>query len=359
MKKIFVLIGTAVVMSLFFSSCGSGNIHEPLPGDFPPFSRLTFSEWQNLVGDYPGQLLRKGPDFPPVRFLVVSGESPGDPQSNLYNHVLNQEIIESLNQTIGRFSPDFLMLIGTLADLDLLKCPVYNFSIINTGSAEPLEGLTLVRNPGPGLSPGNASFLIFPPEEFVFDRLDEKSSTQNIMTDFLFPIGFSSGEQHEVIGYKGDVGEWFYLISTPPINTYPHPWRMVTIDERQIMNVEGGRFIPRLETGGELATSTSSMNSLYLNFREEFVPSIMMNYRLARKRAEIMAEYKAALALVRVAGEESGELPDTLYSRARELWMRKAPEDFQQMVRTLGSDQPPPDNRIQIDLVSGRWRSIL
>jgi len=348
LKKIYFELQAAVIMTLLFFSCGSGNIHEPLPEGFPSDSIVKVEEWQNIEGDSPGQLLRLGADFPSVSFLLISGEINSQFKSGFYSHVLNQEIIDSLKQAVARFAPDFLIQIGTFPESDQFDCPVYRFSIMDEGSAEPLEGLSFIRKSAPGFSPDNASFLILPPSEFSFEM-----SGEDILLDFLYPVIFTSGELQEVAGYKGGKGEWLYIVSTPPITRYPYTFRMITIDDRQIMNIDGGRLIPDIDS------AVSSMNDLYLTLRDEIVPSIMMNYRIIRKKAEIMAEYQAALELSRIAGEESGALPDEIYKRASELWMKKAPEDFNQMIRTLGTDQPPPDNRIQIDLVSGRWRSLL
>ncbi|MBI9103942.1 MAG: hypothetical protein JEY99_16110 [Spirochaetales bacterium] len=351
MRKIHVIIRTAVILTLFFSSCGSGNIYKPLPKDFPADSTVKEIEWQNLEGDFKGQLLRIGPNFPPVRFLVISGESEGRISPGFYNQVLIQELFENLKVIVAKVSPDFLIQIGSFPESVQLQCPVYSFSSKSVESIEPLKGILFLFKPYIPYPVDSASFLILP--DFSGEVLAE-----NLQPEVIFPVIFTSGDRQEISGYKGAMGEWQYIVSTPPITAFPYSWRMITIDDRQIMNIQGDRIIPDFESGPGDDSFQSSLDGRYLGLRDEIIPSLMESYSITRRRAGIMAEYQAALELLRIAGEEAGPLPESIYKRALKSWMKKAPEDFDQMIRILGTDQLPPDNLIQIDLVSGRWRSI-
>ncbi len=205
----------------------------------------------------------------------------------------------------------------------------------------------------------NHSILEHSMESGGAGKIPEQSlSLINLFFRFNVPAVFSADPVQDTAAWKGGEGEWFYEFTSGPVSLFPHSYRIVDIDDIQFMNLKSARLPSPASWSLDHSFYTYSRNIMLESIVDRIMPLLADKYNVSRYRAGLMAEYIAVLKLNRIAGEEQGALPDNIYSRSRFVWANTAPNDFSKMIQQAGFDSKPEDNRIQVDLVSGRWRSL-
>lgn len=177
--------------------------------------------------------------------------------------------------------------------------------------------------------------------------------------DRAAPVMFT-GHVHaqNITGLRGVEGEWIYDIVTGAFSIYPHSYRLLRITEQQRLQVEGKQLTPAA-LGSDGAETLRRFKEIYLRRTiAALAPRISKEHRLSAEESSAFAVYPALLSLNHMAGEEQPASESEYLAGLESRWREVAPEDLRRFLRYTTRDPAPRDNDIEIDLLTGRWRSL-
>jgi 3',5'-cyclic AMP phosphodiesterase CpdA len=169
-----------------------------------------------------------------------------------------------------------------------------------------------------------------------------------------------TGHSHlqDIAGLRGEQGEWIYDVATGSFSTFPHSYRIVDIGDDRRMRIYGRRAVATDFPDGAGNILRYSRDSYIEHFMRNFGRNLAETSSLGFQRAADVGAYAALISLQHDAGEELGMSIAELAPQAYELWAEYAPQETVERLSDFGSDMPPYDNDIVIDLRRGRWRSL-
>jgi 3',5'-cyclic AMP phosphodiesterase CpdA len=153
-----------------------------------------------------------------------------------------------------------------------------------------------------------------------------------------------------------DSGGFVFDASTGAASIFPHSYRIVTIDG-DTASYQAGRLTDMLPEEDRDAYIQRARSVYITSLVDRSAPSLAERNAVDEDDARVMMSYIAALSLNHFAGEEQGDLPEHLFPKARRLWGETDNGGAGSWLTRMGSDTPPKDNGIIVDLNTGMWKS--
>jgi hypothetical protein len=149
---------------------------------------------------------------------------------------------------------------------------------------------------------------------------------------------------------------FIYDIETGSLVSYPCPYRLIRIDEAQVMHVRSYRIdsIPEMPTGfPEYALDCTRQGML------PYLESVLRRYGISREEAERIATPLADAALAHYAGDPRFQGAEMYPTRNLSLMGSIAIALKKDVIEGMWNGKPPhADNRVDINLVDGTYARV-
>jgi len=184
--------------------------------------------------------------------------------------------------------------------------------------------------------------------------IEDNEKISSLLMEHGVNVVFTGHFHSQDIALKKAQGNYLYDIETGSLVTYPCPFRIVTIDSNQ-----------RMEIRSKSITATATHTTFFLehafaqsyNAAEQLAMKTLKKWWISQKDAELLAPQIVNAFTAHGTGNE--EKPgDILNLQGVGLWGRIVMLFKKPLLEGLWEQSPPPDNNLSIDLETGSYQAM-